>query len=157
MKIKGNSYFLIVIMVLMAVVVSLSLRMEYFTSKLLPLLVGIIVFILAAIGLVQDISAADKATATVIKDETSKKKEAGESLHDYLPIGIWVIGVSVFIYLLGFIITIPLFVLAYMKTHGVKWLVSIISTILITLLVYGGFEYALRVTLYRGLLFTFFH
>ena len=156
MKITGNSYFLIVIMVLMLVMINLSLRMEYFTSKLLPLLVGIIVFILAAIGLVQDITAKDKAAGTVIEDETSKKKEAGERLHDYFPIGVWVIGISVFIYLLGFIITIPLFVLAYMKTHGVRWLVSIISTILITLLVYGGFEYALRVTLYRGLLFTFF-
>ena len=154
MKITGNSYFLIVIMVLMLVMINLSLRMEYFTSKLLPLLISIIVFILAAIGLVQDITAKDKAKVTVIEDEMSKKEEAGEKLRDYLPMGAWVVGVSVVIYLLGFIITIPLFVLAYMKSHGVKWLVSITSAVLITLLIYGGFELALRVALYRGLLFT---
>ena len=154
MKLRGNSYFLIVIMVIVLVMIVLSLRMEFLTSKLLPLLIGSIVFILAAIGLVQEIVTRDETKAITNESETGEGEKVRIRLREYLPIGSWVIGVTLAVYLVGFIITIPLFVFAYMKSHGVRWLLSITAAVLTTVFVYTLFELALRVELYRGLLFT---
>jgi len=64
------------------------------------------------------------------------------------------VGFFVAIYLLGFIIAIPLFILAYMKAHGTRWLAAITFAILTPTIIYGIFELALGVVLYRGLLFA---
>ncbi len=71
-----------------------SLRMEYFMSKLLPLLIGSIVFLLSAIGLVQEILARDKSKATVTEDKTPGEQKAEARLREYLPMGAWLGGIS---------------------------------------------------------------
>ena len=154
MKIKGSSYFFIVIMVIMLVIIGFSLRMEHFESKLLPLVISSAVLILSAIGLGRGILAGDKQGTTVSSGETTTGEEAGESWRSYLLAGAWVAGFFLAIYLLGFIIAIPLFILAYMKMHGTKWLVAITFAILIPLFIYGVFELALKIILYRGLLLS---
>lgn len=154
MKIRGSSYFYIVIMVIMLVVIGLSLGMEYFESKLLPLIIGGIVFVLAAVGLRKEILVGDEHEATVTEGDETRREETGVSWRGYLLAGAWVAGFFLAIYLLGFIIAIPLFILSYMKAHGTRWLLAIIFAILTPLLIYGLFELALRVVLYRGLLFT---
>ncbi len=157
MKLNGNSYFLIVIMVLMLVFIGLSLQMESIKIKVLPLAIGSIVFVLAAIILSREILTSDKPVAeasTISGTEGREKDEKG--IIGYLPIGAWVVGFFLAIYLLGFIIAIPLFVLAYMKLHGIKWLLTVISTIFVPLIVYSIFELALRIELYRGLVFNLF-
>ncbi len=152
---KGNFYFLIVIMAIMLLVIILSLRMEYYTSKLLPLLMGSIVFVLGTIGLVQEILARDKPEVTISQAkmtvEVEDKVKAG--FRAYLPVGSWVLGVALAIYLVGFLITIPVFIFTYMKSHGVRWIIAIIFTVVTTGIIYGGFEVLLRVELYRGLHF----
>ncbi len=150
MRITGNTYFYIIIMAIMLVFIISSLRLEYFMSKLLPLLVGSIVFLLAAIGLVQEMLAGEKPKAAVTDDETPGEQKAEARLREYLPMGAWLGGMSLAIYLVGFVITIPLFVFAYMKSHGIGWLAAIIYATLITVVIYGTFELALGVTLYRG-------
>ncbi len=154
MKIRGSSYFLIVIMIIMLVIIGLSLRMEYFESKLLPLVIGSAVFVLAAIGLGREIMAGGEREATVARGETTTREETREGWRGYLLAGAWVAGFFLAIYLLGFIIAIPVFILAYMKSHGTRWLAAIAFAILSPLVIYGVFELALRVILYRGLLFS---
>ena len=155
MKIKGSSYFFMVIMVIMLVVIGLSLRMEYFESKLLPLVIGSAVFVLSAIGLWREILAGNQQETTVTGGDTTRAEEAEESWRGYLFAGAWVVGFFLGIYLVGFIIAIPVFVLSYMKSHGTRWLVAIVFAALTTVLIYGVFEFALGVDLYRGLLFTY--
>ena len=154
MKMRGSSYFYIVIMVIMLVIIGLSLRMEYIESKLLPLIIGGLIFVLAAVGLRREILAGDEREATVAGGETTRREEAGGGWRGYLYTGAWVVGFFLAIYLLGFIIAIPLFIFSYMKSYGTRWLVAIIFTILTPLLIYGLFELTLHVILYRGLLFT---
>ena len=154
MKIKGSSYFLIVIMIVMLVIIGFSLRMEYFESKLLPLVISSAVFVLAAIGLGREIKAGIKGEATVTGGETTEREESGEGWRGYLLAGAWVAGFLLVIYLLGFLIAIPLFIIAYMKSHGTRWLVASTSAILTTVLIYVLFELGLGVILYRGLLLT---
>ncbi len=154
MKIRGSSWVLIVIMVVMLVVIISSLRMEYFESKLLPIIIGSVVFVLAAIALWRELLAGGKSRATVTGGETTREEETGVGWLRYLLAGAWVVGFFLAIYLLGFIIAIPLFILSYMKSHGTGWLTTIIFTILTPVLIYGIFELALKVDLYPGLLFT---
>ena len=136
-------------------IIIMSLRLERFDSKLVPLIMSSSVFILAVIGLGREMLAKDKSAATSAKDETIGVEDVEkEGIREYLPIGAWLAGFTLAIYLLGFLISIPVFVLAYMKSHGVRWLVAIVSAILTGALIYGVFELVLIVTLYRGLLFT---
>ncbi len=150
MKLKGNAYFLMIIMAVVLAMIIMALQMEYYTSKLLPLIIGGFVFILAAIGLVGEIVSREKPEAAATGDEDAREAKAKEGLRIYLPISAWILGVSAAIYLVGFVIAIPVFILTYMKSHGIKWTISIISTIVTIAVIYGAFEVALGVDLYQG-------
>ena len=154
MKIRSSSYFFIAIIVVLLVSIGLSLRMEYFQSKLLPLMIGSIVLVLSSIGLGRDIRAKREPEATVTGGEVGRSEEAKGELGAYLRVGAWVAGFVLAIYLLGFIMALPLFILSYMKSHGAGWFVAIVFAIITTAIVYGVFEFALRVELYRGLIFS---
>lgn len=151
MKLKGNSYVLIAIMVIMLFVVLWSLfGMEDFASKLLPLIFGSLVLILAAILLRKEMQAAKEQETTVAKEETSSSEATVVSWRRYLANFAWIIGFTLGIFLLGFLITIPLFILAYMKWLGTSWRTAVISAVLTTAVAYFGFERALQVDLYPG-------
>ena len=154
MNLRGSSYFLMIIMAVMLTVIISSLRMEYLASKLLPLIIGGFVFILAAVALWREIVARGRPEAAVTGEAQTMEQEAGVGLRRYLLAGAWVLGFFLAIYLAGFIIAIPLFILAYMKSHGTGWLATIIFTVLTPVLIYGIFELALKVDLYPGLLFA---
>ena len=153
MRITGNSYFLIVIMVAMLAIIGLALMMEYAASKLLPLILGSIVFILAGIGLAREILPGQNRKATASGTETGGGEETGERWSRYLLNGAWLAGFVLGIHLLGFIISIPVFLLAYMRWLGTKWLTSIACAVLTPLLIYVIFEVALDLDLYQGLVF----
>lgn len=154
MKMRGSSYSFIVIMVIMLVVIGLSLGFEYIESKLLPIVISSGVFILSAIGLWREISAGGERKGTVTEGEKTEREEARKDWHGYLLVGAWLVGFSLAIYLLGFIIAIPLLILAYMKSHGGRWFAAVAFAILTTVLVWVIFEFILHIALYRGLLLT---
>ncbi len=154
MKLSGNSYFLIVILVIMPVVIGLSLGMEDMKSKLLPLITGGIIFALASVGLAREILAKGEPGATVTEGQTDRGEGVKKGgLISYLRIGAWIVGFFLAISLLGYIIAIPPFVLFYTKSHGTRWFVAITITIITVAAIYGIFELVLGVALYRGLLF----
>ena len=157
MRIRSSAYPLIVVMVIMLVVIGSSLRMEYITSKLLPLIIGSAVFIVAAVTVGREIFGKGKSGTAAPVAETNGDEETGgeaeEGWYEYLIMGGWLVGFFLAIFLLGFLIAIPLFVLSYLKSHGTKWLVAAILTILTTAFIYGVFDIALDVDFYPGLLF----
>ncbi|MFC1814366.1 tripartite tricarboxylate transporter TctB family protein [Thermodesulfobacteriota bacterium] len=65
----------------------------------------------------------------------------------------WIGGFALSLFLFGFVIGLPLFVLAYVKMHEAGWRWAIILPIIMFLIVYGGFELVLKRPLYEGLLF----
>ena len=154
MKVRGVSYFLITIMVIMLVIIGFSATMAHFESKLLPMVISSAVFVLAAIGLWREVLTPEGQKVTKTAGKTSAKEETEEDWRGYLTAGAWVVVFFLAIYLLGFIIAIPLFILAYMRTHSMRWLSSIVFAFLTPLLIYGIFERVLGVILYRGLLLT---
>ena len=139
-------------MVLALVFLALSLRMEYFSSKILPLVMGGFCIVICAIGIGQEILAKPKSGTTRGQDETASRKETEESWSKYAVAGTWVVGFFLAIYLLGFIIAIPLFILSYMKARGTKWLTAITFSIATGAFVYLVFVVALELYFYEGLI-----
>ena len=149
MKIKGSTYFLMLILAVTLFVIISSLTMKVFSSKLLPLVIGGATFILAALQLAGEL----KGVKTLAESETTA---TGAVWRGYLIASVWIGGFFLSIYLLGFIIAIAWFILAYMKTHGTGWLTSIIYAGVTTAAVYGIFGYLMKVELYPGIVFTVF-
>lgn len=152
MKLTGNAKLYITLLAIMSAVIVISVLMESFESKLLPLLFSGIIFILSAIGLWNEIATSRKRQAAVTKEE--KKEPPEETWGGYLINGAWFGGFILAIYLLGIMIAIPLFTLSYMRRLGARWAAVIFWTILAPALIYGVFEVALGIDLYRGLLLT---
>jgi hypothetical protein len=151
MKIRSDSYSYMAVMVIMLVFIGLSLRMEYFSAKVIPLIIAGISFGLAAIGLAKEVWG--KARTELI-GEMGGGAEATESWGRYLVIGAWGAGFFLAIYLLGFFIAITLFILSSMRFRGTRWWVAILFAIITPAFIYGLFELALQIELYRGLLFS---
>ena len=149
MRQKPEAYFLIFILLVSLALIIRSIAFPYLESKLLPLIVGGIVFVLTAVALIMELRA---------KEKPKRVREPWEGeeleLRQYGWTGAWLGGYALAIYLLGFVIATPAFVLSYLKLHGTGWLKTIIITVVTTAFVYGVFELILRITLYRGLLFS---
>ena len=150
MNMRGNCYFLIGIMAIMVVIIGSSLGMASFKSKLLPIAVSSVVFILAAVALRDEIR--KRQTAPLIESKATGQAKYGG--HAYWTTGAWVIGFSTSIYLIGFLTASPLFIFAYMKSHGVGCFKAIAFAITTLAIIYGIFEFAVGITLYRGILFV---
>ena len=65
----------------------------------------------------------------------------------------WIGAFILLVWLLGFVVGLPLFVFAYIKTYEEGWRWAIISTIIMFLIVYVVFAVLLKIPLYEGLLF----
>jgi hypothetical protein len=149
-KLSGSSYSLIVVLVVMLAVIGLSLKLEYFASKFLPLLIGSVIFVLALIALVGEIKAGVSIEVTTSSSETDVEEKTSYDDRKYSPMAAWIAGFFLSIYLVGFIIAAPLFVGAYMKRHGSKWLSTVITTGIFTGIFYTVFNLALKADLYKG-------
>ena len=151
MKSRGNFYFLIFVIVAMLAVFILSALQKYYESKLLPMIISGIVLILAGIGLGREM-AGGGATRGKKVDEDQMIVSGSEWRRILLALT-WLTGFILIVFLIGFIVAIPIFVAAYMKTHGTKWFTAITFAVISTAFMYGVFEIAMKVTLYRGILF----
>ena len=154
MRLKGTAYVYLVIIVIVLFMILWSLfGMKYgYQSKLMPVSIGSLVILLSAIGLWQETKAA-RSSGTAATEGTGQPGVMGqETWRGYLLNLGWVVGFLLGIYLLGYLIAIPLFVLLYMKRLGARWLTAIISAVVTTGLIYALFEIALELKLYRGLL-----
>ena len=155
-KPKADYSFIVVFLVSVLIIV-LSLRMQYFKSKLLPLILAGIILILSVIGFWLNIKDLRKKQEAIGPGAGKKAKadNAEGTWQEKTAALLWIAGYLFSIYLVGLVIAIPVFVFAYMKTHGIKWSTTVIWTILCTVAIYGVFELLLEVELYRGVLIPY--
>lgn len=150
MEKKIELFFVICLLLLMAVIIPLTLSYPRTETKLVPLMAASIVFVLAAVQLVREIKAKGKAAKP--KEESFNTIEIkNESGRRFGVIICWMSGFFIILYLLGFLVAIPIFVFSYLKLHGYRWLTSIISAIILTVLIHSVFNIALKAQLFRGL------
>ena len=150
MKMNWQIMFLAVLLILMAVVFSVSYHFSYVQAKLAPMTISGLIIILAAIQLYREYRSAlrfkEKSDPKRVPSETSK------GFRPYLIQGLWMIGFVLAIALFGFLVAIPLFVVSYMRTQGVNWKKSLLVSASTLFIMYILFSIALEVELYPGLL-----
>jgi hypothetical protein len=99
--------------------------------------------------------------AQLVREFINRKIEVGttmpfkEVFRPYLQPFLWILGILPTIYLLGFVVGIPLYIFLYLKLHKESWRLSIIITIISALVVYFGFGELLHFRFHKGLLFPF--
>ena len=141
---------LAVLLILMAVVFSVSYHYSYVQAKLAPMTISGLIIILAAIQLYTEYRSALR-----FKEKSDQKKapsETSESFRPYLIQGLWMVGFVLAIALFGFLVAIPLFVISYMRTQGVNWKKSLLVSASTLIVMYILFSIALEVALYPGLI-----
>ncbi|MBN1368462.1 MAG: tripartite tricarboxylate transporter TctB family protein [Dehalococcoidales bacterium] len=157
MKIKGSILVTGLFLLIGLCGIITSLTFHYWESMTLPLITSSLVIILACIQLGLDLRKRPKKDDSVKKgettaDDTLKKAE----LKRGTIILCWTAGFALATYILGFYIAIPVFSLAYLKTHSRRWLTSILFAVIITGFIYLVFNIVLKTILYRGLIFSLF-
>lgn len=153
MKVGTSAWVWIAVIVIAATAVGLSLTVEaieYDEAKLVPLAISFGVLLLAVVGLWGDLSPGKRPGTTAADSEATTGDEAPGSWRGYFRGAGWLGGFLLASYFLGFLITIPLFVVSFMRWLGTRWRVAIISAVMSLAIVYGLFEVTLDVVLYRG-------
>jgi hypothetical protein len=126
-------------------------------SRILPVVSG--VFSAALMGFMVLMSFSPALTAWYQKFE-KKNIFSAEPLEDpekkrERSVTVWFAGCTAVIYLLGFMVGIPLFLFLFLKLWAKEsWVLSIGLAAVVTIVVYIAFVYLLRIPLHGGLLFA---
>lgn len=158
MRLRPSSYFLFAILLVSLAVVIRSAAFEHIDLKLLPIIVASLIFCLAVIALIRELGKKEEKVTRgpEVESDDIGKVEAEETEVEksrYIWVACWLAGFALLSYLVGFLISIPLFIFSYLKTNGRGWLVTSVVAGIMLAFVYGIFELALQIELYRGLLF----
>ena len=145
MQSKTGLYFLISLITLMFIILIVSFNFRYFEAKLLPMVVAGIILILACVELYRERSKQQRQSPD--QDTTFELRKI---IQKYLFEATWVLGLFFAVFLFGFLLAIPAFILFYLKIHQKPWKVSIIVSIVTTAVLYGSFQYLLQAGLYQG-------
>jgi len=152
MKLSGEARLYLVILAISLFTIVWSLfGVDYrFESKLLPVLIGGIVFLLAAAGLANELCSQKppKAPASV-GGALDRENWRGYLIH----FG-WVVGFLLGICCVGYLLAMPIFLFCYTKRLGSSFSVATASALAVSAFIYVSFELVLDVKLYRGLLFS---
>ncbi len=151
-KPSPNGYFLIFVIIVMAVFFVTSLGYDELQIKLTPLLMSGFTVLLSLIALVEDVRSGSNASmptdedGDVIEEEEKKRTPLG----DYFKAFGWFAALIVGVYFLGFIAAVPLWMFAYFWKNGMQWWKAALCGIGLTVIFYAVFTMALQIQLYQG-------
>ncbi|GAB6153811.1 hypothetical protein JCM17380_25610 [Desulfosporosinus burensis] len=155
MRINGAVVFNIFLVLVFAAVIIVSLGYSY-RARLTPLVIGIPGLLVTVITLVfelrksmikQDPSAVDQSAAAT---EKSKNKE---KVRKEIIAFSWLTGLFLLIYVVGFIIAIPIYLFLYLKIKSQEKLVfSGLFSLISWGALYGFFGLILHIPLYPGII-----
>ena len=151
---KPDIYVLIVILLFSLVFGLISLSDPSLKSKLLPLILSCIIFVLTTVQLIREILASRQAGSEKGPIDNDIGEEAQSSLRQNVVIFSWLTGMALSIYLFGFLVSIPLFVFSFLKSNGYGWLISAAHAAAAVIVMYVLFIWALQAELYPGIIFS---
>ena len=138
-----------------------SLTYEGIRMVFLPAILSGTIFILSAIQLVRDLSSKKNSKAPVTSqpdapDEetigTQMEMDLGGNLKGELFGFVWLLGLVLFVLFFGFHISIPVFMLIYLRVHNASWISTISLAVIMEAFVYFVFVRLFEVELYNGLI-----
>lgn len=153
MKRKDSLFYLILLIGLAAAFVT---TLGYPSrARLFPIIVISFCGVFVLWALVKMFIARHKASSLdeyMQKNEETLKPDEGYRRQFFFAFA-WIGAFILLLWLLGFVVGLPIFVFAYIKTYEESWRLAIISTIIMFLIVYVVFAVLLKIPLYEGLLF----
>ncbi|MBI4633396.1 MAG: tripartite tricarboxylate transporter TctB family protein [Deltaproteobacteria bacterium] len=135
----------------MVAVIAVASGYPYLQAKLSVIFSGSLVLVLALVQLARELTL-KKRQADEPRADQRKPEHHAETVQYGLEFA-WLVGFGLMIYLLGFFVAIPLYVFAYMKSHGSRWWASLITGALLPAFCYGIFVLLLEMKLHRGEIF----
>ena len=124
-------------------------------SRMLPLLSGIFTSLLMGFLVIMTFfpSIASRYQKFEMKSILSEKLLSVSEKKREFSVVAWFTGCTVLIYLLGFMIGIPLFLFLFLKIWAKEsWPLSVVLAVVVPAIIYFTFVYLLNVPLHRGLL-----
>jgi hypothetical protein len=145
--------FMAILLIIMFSMVFMSFRFSS-GAKVLPLISGIFSAAMMCFLVVMAFSSrmtawyqqleAKTILSKVILNDAEKRRE--------IWVVVWFSGCTILIYLLGFIIGIPLFLFLFLKLWAKEsWMLSVVLSAVVLGVVYFSFIYILRVPLHEGI------
>ena len=145
-----NGFILLVLLVFFAVSWSYPFELKF--------LLWIYIALMAILGGIQIFK--ESSGKSEGEDEVDNRLMLGELIASlkgvnrvYLKALYWILGFVFFLYFFGFLISIPLFTIFYLKTHGESWRFSIGLSVIAWGIFFLTFIFALHVRLYPGRLY----
>ncbi len=128
-----------------------------FKAKLFPLTVAIPLIALAVVQIVVDLFAkAETERGPAVELDFAADVPFAVARGRVIGIFLWILGFIVLVYLLGFPVAVPLFILSYLSFQsGVGWLTSVALTAAAWIFFYGLFQRLLHLRFEDGLIQTF--
>jgi len=150
---KDSSYFIAFFLLVSLVAIGFSLTFKRWEAIGLPLMLGTIILILSVIELRKELRRKKRLETDDGATGEQEAKTERETRRFYLVLG-WIVGFALGTYVLGYLISMPIFAIAYLRNHGRSWLVTICFAAIVTAFIYGVFEIGFTLRLYRGLIWN---
>ncbi|MFC1815885.1 tripartite tricarboxylate transporter TctB family protein [Thermodesulfobacteriota bacterium] len=145
---RPSTIFALIILLILGIIIVISMGYSY-EVKRFPLIIGFPVTALLVAIIIKEIRAKAELKDTPQEVEIPRKIV----WYNYLVAPFWMAVFLLKIYLIGFLLGLPLFTFLYLKLHNQSWLLSIILPLVMATIIYGGFIVGLKMQLYEGLLF----
>ena len=145
---RSSIIFAVVVLAILIIVAVLSLGLPY-KGRLFPLIAVIPISALVVVQVIREVRA--KTSAEKIPQE--EQPDGEPLLGNRISAAVWIVALLPVIYLFGFLAGFPLYTFLYLKLHRQSWSLSIIIPVVMLTVIYVGFNVALNMPLYKGLVF----
>lgn len=99
-------------------------------------------------GILEDLE--KKQAGAESRPEPARPQQTGKK---FLIICAWIFGFYLLVFLVGFLIAIPVFIIAFLKARRISWITTIIITVLVSAFAWGGFQIGMRADFFEGIIF----
>jgi len=132
MQLKVSHYILLLLILLSLFAIGQSLSFKYWEAMILPILFSAIIFIASVYELIRELKNSKSITQRN-KDEMFQNRQKSEiNLREFTKALSWIVGFVLGTYLLGFVISIPLFIIIYLRVCKQGWFVSVFMAVIMT-------------------------
>lgn len=145
-----NGFILLILLVFFAVSWNYPFELKF--------LLWIYIALMAVLGGIQILK--ENRGLSEGEDEAENRLMLGELIAGlkganriYLKALYWILGFVFFLYFFGFLISVPLFTIFYLKTHGESWRFSIGLSVIVWGIFFLTFIFALHAHIYQGRLY----
>jgi len=152
MKIKGETIFALILLAVFVVLVGVGTGYSR-KARMLPLVLGIPGLILAGVIVSRSCARPGPTPGKAAPQERSADEQAGDQKKVLIMIG-WVALLITMIWVFGFLITIPVYMVLFLKTRGEKWPLTLGLALGSWAFLYWIFAVTLKIILYPGILFN---